>query len=38
MESRHGAFCLLDGGGFYQNPEVSVDCVFLVVDRLGNVA
>ena len=26
----------MDGGGFYQNPEVPVDCVLLGVDRLGN--
>ena len=37
-ESRCGAFRLLNGGGFYQNPEVPVDLPFPRVDELGNAA
>ena len=37
-ESRCGAFCLLNGGGFYQNSEVPVDLPLLGVDGLGNAA
>ena len=37
-ESRCGAFCLLNGGGFYQHPEVPVDRPLLGVDGLGNAA
>ena len=38
MESRRGAFHLLDGRGFYQNSEVPIDYAFLGVDGLGNTA
>ena len=38
LESRCGAFHLLNGGGFYQHPEVSVDRPLLGVDGLGNTA
>ena len=37
-ESRCGTFCLLNGGGFYQRPKVSVDHPLLGVDGLGNAA
>ena len=37
-ESRCRAFRLLNGGGFYQHPEVSVDRPLLGVDGLGNAA
>ena len=37
-ESRCEAFCLLDGGGLYYNPEVPVDCPLLRVDGLENTA
>ena len=37
-ESQCRAFCLLNGGGFHQRPEVPVDCPFLGVDGLGNAA
>ena len=38
LESRCGAFCLLNGGGFYQCLEVPVDRQLLGVDGLGNAA
>ena len=37
-ESRGGAVRLLDGGGFYQNPEVPVDLPLPRVDGLENAA
>ena len=37
-ESRCGAFCLFNGGGFYQRPEVPVDRLLLEVDGLRNTA
>ena len=37
-ELRCGAFRLLNGGGFYQNPEVPVDLPLPGVDGLGNAA
>ena len=36
LESRCGAFRLLNGGGFDQRPEVPVDCPLLGVDGLRN--
>ena len=33
--SRRGALRLLNGGGFHQRPEVSVDRLFLGVNRIG---
>ena len=36
--SRRGALRLLNGGGFHQRPEVSVDRLLLGVDRLGKAA
>ena len=38
MESRCGAFHLLNGGDFYQHPEVPIDRPLLGVDGLGNAA
>ena len=37
-ESRCGAFHLLNGGSFYQNPEVPVHRSLRGVDGLGNAA
>ena len=37
-ESRCGAFHLLNGGGFYQCPEVPIDYPLLGVNGLGNAA
>ena len=36
LESRRGAFRLLNGGGFYQHLKVPVDRWLLGVDGLGN--
>ena len=36
--SRRGALCLLNGGGFYQRPEILVDRLFLGVDGLWKTA
>ena len=38
LESQSGAFRLLDGGGFYQNPKVPVDLPLSGVDGLRNAA
>ena len=35
---RQGALRLLNGGGFYQHPEVPVDRLLLGVDRLWKAA